>query len=961
MALSLWAWLMWPSMYPEPAGRVLPIQVEVDARASLQPGAARELLSRAPQTGHHDTQLSEQPVWFSFVPQEPQEPGDQVIEFPSRHLTSLACWQSDDLLSLGATDRENSSGQIRTEGRGFSLPLKASASAPPRLLCRGTFVGPARLTVEQWPAEEFRASVRTFDHNSGLLDGGLTVLAAFVLITALINRNSSYLLFAVWLVINLRMGALSAGWDTQWLDVKVPVEWLQRMRLITVALIYVVTVTLYKSLFKEHLAPWRRAPMMRFTQWSCFPILACSLFLGFSSFLPLLWFCASVTCATLVFYLLRILLITRSSVAAWYGGSIAVMLSASLYEVIAAALGYQSLIGSVNSVTAALSSSLLASLAIAAQMRDEHTSRLQAQAKLQQTYEAIPIGLFTLDKEGAFLSANPALVSALSPAVLAPGSNRWEQYFGQDSWLRLQHMLNARIRADVEVQSGRDRRHEAERRFLVKATLAGDRIEGSLEDITERSRATAHLQFLAHHDALTKALNRSAIQNVLEEAVWNVRPGAALALAYLDLDRFKLINHLYGHAAGDEVLRQVVNRVTQLLSSDMAIGRVGGDEFLLTMPQTRIAHATLLCQGILNSIGSRPYKVGDRSFHVRGSIGLIEVTPGTETKDAISTADRACRDAKASHGNHLVVFEKDSRLFHEHEEEMRLVEQLSAASEAPPGLFLEMQPIMSLSAPRQSLNFEVLLRMRDAKGALIPTARLISAAEFSGRMGVIDRWVLSQTLGWIEAHQPRLGRTLFICINLSGASLNDERFVHEVFQMLERHASVVGSLCLEITESVALHDLDNTRRFVERVRSLGAKVALDDFGAGYTSFSYLRDLPADLLKIDGNFIVNMNQHPANVAIVEAIVSLARNLGMKTIAEWAEDPATVQTLADIGVDYVQGFVISKSRDPADLLDGKSSADFIEAEAMRQLVNSLEEARRQSPEPQATPDRHNRLDG
>lgn len=166
--------------------------------------------------------------------------------------------------------------------------------------------------------------------------------------------------------------------------------------------------------------------------------------------------------------------------------------------------------------------------------------------------------------------------------------------------------------------------------------------------------------------------------------------------------------------------------------------------------------------------------------------------------------------------------------------------------------------------------------------------------------------------------------------------------------MLQRHAAIVNSLCLEITESVALHDLENTRRFVDQVRSLGAKVALDDFGAGYTSFSYLRDLPADLLKIDGNFIVNMNQHPANVAIVEAIVSLARNLGMKTIAEWAEDPATVQTLADIGVDYVQGFIVSKSRDPNDMLQGDASADFIQDEDLKAMVAGLEEQRRLQPD-------------
>jgi EAL domain-containing protein (putative c-di-GMP-specific phosphodiesterase class I) len=155
-------------------------------------------------------------------------------------------------------------------------------------------------------------------------------------------------------------------------------------------------------------------------------------------------------------------------------------------------------------------------------------------------------------------------------------------------------------------------------------------------------------------------------------------------------------------------------------------------------------------------------------------------------------------------------------------------------------------------------------------------------------------------------------------------------------------------LCLEITESVALQDLENTRRFIDRVRSYGVKVALDDFGAGYTSFSYLKELPADVLKIDGNFIVNINAHPANVAIVEAIVSLAMNLGMKTIAEWAEDCATVQTLAEIGVDYVQGYAVARPGAPSLMLGVKSSASFIVDPELLAFVETLDKPI--SPRPQ-----------
>jgi EAL domain-containing protein (putative c-di-GMP-specific phosphodiesterase class I) len=229
--------------------------------------------------------------------------------------------------------------------------------------------------------------------------------------------------------------------------------------------------------------------------------------------------------------------------------------------------------------------------------------------------------------------------------------------------------------------------------------------------------------------------------------------------------------------------------------------------------------------------------------------------------------------------------------------------------------------------------------MRDPEGNLVPVSRVIAAGEQSGRMSAIDRWVLSTTLAWLDQHRARLQNTQFVCMNLSGASWNDEEFMQEVFDLLRRNSHVVSFLCIEITESVALHDLRNTRRFIDKVRSFGAKVALDDFGAGYTSFSYLKELPADLLKIDGSFVVKMTRHPANVSIVEAIVNLARNLGMKTIAEWAEDAATVQTLAELGVDYVQGFVVARPMACEHMLEADSAARFIVDTELLQFVSVL----------------------
>ena len=294
----------------------------------------------------------------------------------------------------------------------------------------------------------------------------------------------------------------------------------------------------------------------------------------------------------------------------------------------------------------------------------------------------------------------------------------------------------------------------------------------------------------------------------------------------------------------------------------------------------------------------------------------------------------------------MLTYEKNASVFRERESELAMIERFSGR-QAPEGLFLEMQPIMSLREPFASHNFETLIRMRDHDGSIIPAGRIISAAESNGNSGVIDRWVLTNLLQWLDIHRNTLQKTRFVCLNLSGASLNDERFIQDAFSILSEHPETSDRLCIEITEAVALNDLTMTRRFIDGVRRYGAKIALDDFGAGYTSFSYLRELPADAVKIDGSFVRDVCKHPTNLSIVSTIAELARNLGMKSIAEWAEDLPSVEALAEVGVDYVQGWAIAKSMSAEKILTADSSADLILDEATAKFVRENLPAKSQIP--------------
>jgi diguanylate cyclase (GGDEF)-like protein/PAS domain S-box-containing protein len=926
--VSAIALIFWSSQYVATGEQALALKVIPQLATPLAPAEALAALQRAPLVESYDTRLAETPVWFTFSTLGQAD--SDAIEFPSRHALEMACWDQASLHSLGHSSRSASEGALAPLKSGFALRLQ---QIPSNVLCRATFVGPAHLTVLQWPAEQLALSVQQFHRKSGLLDGGLIVLTVFILVTALINREMLYVFFAGWLVLNLRAAALSAGWDLQWLGQVVPPQYLLLSRSLTLAIYTVTTLVLYLALFRKDLAKSGYMTPVRIAEWCSLPLVISAVLLPYHTFLPVIWVVATVGLVLLSGGLISIMLRTQTRVAFWFAASFGVTFVAGLAEVIAAALGKRELVGLVNSVTAALTSSLLAALAVAEQMRLETERRIEAQEQLEHAYEAMPVGLFTLDVYGHVLSANPALRKMLGETRIIPGRTAWKQFFAEGVWSKLHDMVHDH--ADVEMEM---EHRDGSKRFLVRAILARGRIEGVLQDITAQTKATEQLRFMANNDPLTKVFNRRGIEKMFDNVIGAVADGKPLALAYLDLDRFKLINDLFGHTAGDEVLRQVCERMATMLAGGQQIGRVGGDEFVIVMPNTAMPLASLICRGIVDRIGNTPYQVGDKAFHVRGSIGLIDVSAGMQMKDAVSTADRACREAKTGRKDGLVIYERDAAAFLEREAELTLVAQLSSAH-ATEGMFLEMQPIMSLKAPHDSLNFEVLLRMRERDGSVTSAGPIIAAAEKSGRAGVIDRWVLGSTLAWIQNNIGKLNNTQFVCMNLSGASLNDERFVQDTIDILGRHVHVASRLCMEITESVALHDLDNTRRFIDQVRNFGVKIALDDFGAGYTSFSYLKELPADVLKIDGNFIVNINDHPANVAIVEAIVNLAVNLGMKTIAEWAEDAATVRTLAEIGVDYVQGFAVSRSQAPDRMLTAASSASFIQDEQLALLVRTL----------------------
>lgn len=922
--------------------RPLPIRVLADPDARLTPAQAAGLMDRQESVLAHSTRLAETPFWLR-VPVPMPDTRRLAIELPSRHAQTVTCWNAETLAEMGSADRIGTSGALRAAKSGFALTVP-NEEAPEAVLCRARYAGPANISAAAWSRDALLASERGYRYSAGLLEGALLSLAALTIVMALLARDGGYLLLAVWLIANMRVASISIGWDTHWMGTTLPPDWMAPLRQITIALHYLLTYTLFARLFGEHLPQIRAHWLLLLAKLLGLALLAAAVLAPFAEFLPVMWAIVGFGIVVMLHFLARILLAGHGRTAAPYGLALIIVLLASSSEVIAAAFDFRLLLEALNSVTAAIASSLLVILAFANRMRTEQQARRTAQTALRRTYGNTPAGLFTLDTEGRILRSNPALRRMLRMPESPGDDERWEDFLPPGAWDQVRIAADRGGHRDIELR-GPDGPGGGQRWFLLRADRMGGLIDGSLQDISERVAATQRLRFLADHDSVSEAMNRRGIERALGEAIDGAGEHHGHVLAYLNLDRFRLVNELYGFETGDNLLKQVALRISATLPPGSVLGRLGSDEFLLLIRDTPLVAASRICRQILARIADTPFRIGNQSFDLRAAAGLIELTPGMRTAEAISTAQRACREAKR--GPRLVAYDRNADILGERIEELRLIKTLDSV-DAPSGLHLAMQPIMSLHDPEGSLNFEVLMRMRNDDGIDVPVGRALAAAEASGNMAKIDSWVLTRTLAWLAEHAARLSATRFVCVNLSGTSLNDEAFVDNVLRTLERYSEVAPLLCLEITEAVALHDLATTRRFMSRLKAHGVRMALDDFGAGFTSFSYLRELEAEVLKIDGSLIRDLSRHPRNLAIVSAIVNLAQNMGMRTIAEWAEDAETVAALAEAGVDYVQGWAIAPAQSPATILRVHSAAELASDPDVIALIERLGAAGREPPE-------------
>jgi diguanylate cyclase (GGDEF)-like protein len=426
-------------------------------------------------------------------------------------------------------------------------------------------------------------------------------------------------------------------------------------------------------------------------------------------------------------------------------------------------------------------------------------------------------------------------------------------------------------------------------------------------ELAERKVMEARLQYLVEHDDLTGLYNRRRLEQELETAVSQAKnSGQVSALLYIDLDQFKVVNDTEGHTAGDRLLLKVSNTLRRLIDPHAILAHISSDEFAILLPKTGEAEALKLAEGLRRAMDENRYSFNNRAYHIGVSIGIAMIRPNEQVNasEILARADQACYIAK-THGRNIVY------LFnHEDIETLTVRSALYWVPQIRNALAknkfqLAFQPVMDLH--NQTINrYEVLLRLIDSNNQIIQPDNFIPVAEYIGLIHDIDLWVVNHAMdmldGLLQGYEPTFN------INLSSHAFQDTAMTRLVEEKLNSTRVKPSQITFEITETAAVSNFTQSRNMITQLRGLGCRFALDDFGAGFNSFNYIKQFPVDYLKIDGAFITNLLNDKVDQTLVESMVKIARTLHKQTVAEFVENSEVLELLKVYGVDFAQGYYI-----------------------------------------------------
>jgi diguanylate cyclase (GGDEF)-like protein len=414
----------------------------------------------------------------------------------------------------------------------------------------------------------------------------------------------------------------------------------------------------------------------------------------------------------------------------------------------------------------------------------------------------------------------------------------------------------------------------------------------------------------ATHDELTGLINRKEFERELERILGVAKLNKTQhVVAFMDLDQFKVVNNTGGHDAGDRLLIELSEELSSKVDENTTLSRLGGDEFGILLEDCGKEVGMEAVKRICEVVKNFRFNWETDVFSLTTSCGVVNVDSETESVTSILRgADSACYVAKDAGRDRIQVYEVDDSQMEHRKEIMEFVSQIDN-SLANDRFVLNCQKIAPIDKDSGNHDhYEILLTVLDENDNPLPPQDFIVAAETYNRMGAIDRWVIKNSFKFIASNILKLEHLAAFSINISGNSLTEDDFMEFVLEQFKETRLPTSKVCFEITETAAVGNLDQVIEFMEKMKVLGVQFSLDDFGTGLSSYSYLRNLPVDFLKIDGVFVKDILDNPNDYAVVKSINEIGHFMGKKTIAEFVENDEVLEVLREIGVDFAQGYGI-----------------------------------------------------
>lgn len=457
----------------------------------------------------------------------------------------------------------------------------------------------------------------------------------------------------------------------------------------------------------------------------------------------------------------------------------------------------------------------------------------------------------------------------------------------------------------------------------VKGIMFGIKNDALIDDLKNKilkiENMSGEMTYQASHDLLTGLINRREFEKRLEQVITDVKHHKKNhVLCYLDLDEFKVVNDTCGHVAGDSLLKEITQLLENKIRSTDIIGRLGGDEFGLLLSLCEVEKAREIANELRESIKTFHFIWDGKVFELGVSIGLVEISENTGTlTDVLKAADSACYVAKDLGKNRIHVYEENDFQLTQRLGDMNY-SHIVQRSLADDKFVLYAQEIKSTHEGDVKWHCEFLIRMLDENNKIVPPDKFIPAAERYHLMLDVDKWVINKAFSYIKILENKYDDGILCAINLSGQSICDKSLLSYIVEKLDAYDISPNSVCFEVTETAAIANFVHADKLIKILRGMGCKFSLDDFGSGLSSFGYLKKMSVDYLKIDGSFVKSMLESEKDYALVKSINQIGKELGMKTIAEFVENKELYNELKKMGVDFAQGYGISKPQPMDDII-------------------------------------------